>query len=243
MLTIGNQVETGSFDLAGIPLFTVCPATRESENCAVLVFGLRRALRALVRSWRPTESVLLMPLLEVESAVGELRSRHDPSAAVGVPPHITVVYPFLPPHRLHAAELRELAEVIAEHGPLSFDLVGVCGFPGVVYLAPEPAQPLVDLVKSVSARFPEAPPYGGAFPEIVPHLTVAMTGRAEAPATPHHELVSMVDAAAAQLPIRCVADEVWLMVRRVRWQLRARFQLGSADRRTDVPAWAGIEWT
>ncbi|HEX6348732.1 MAG TPA: 2'-5' RNA ligase family protein [Candidatus Dormibacteraeota bacterium] len=193
-------------------------------------------MRALLRSWRPAESVLLIPLPQLDSAVGDLRSRHDPSAAAGVPPHITLVYPFLPPGRLRAAELRALQEVFAERTPLTFDLVGVCGFPGVVYLAPDPAEPLVELVKAVWARFPEAPPYGGVFPQIVPHLTVAISA-------PDSDLDPVVAAAAAALPIRCVAEEAWLMVRRARWQLSARFRLGIAPGKARVAALAGAEWT
>ncbi len=49
-----------------------------------------------------------------------------------------------------------------------------CGrFPGVLYLAPEPGTQLRRLTEAIADRWPEAPPYGGQFAEIVPHLTVA----------------------------------------------------------------------
>lgn len=49
-----------------------------------------------------------------------------------------------------------------------------CGrFPGVLYLAPEPELELRRLTEVIADHWPEAPPYGGQFTQIVPHLTVA----------------------------------------------------------------------
>ena len=42
----------------------------------------------------------------------------------------------------------------------------------VLWLAPEPHQPFRDLTSAVWRAFPEYPPYGGVFAEVVPHLTV-----------------------------------------------------------------------
>ena len=46
-------------------------------------------------------------------------------------------------------------------------------FPGVLYLDPEPADGLRQLTLAIAERWPEAPPYGGGFDEVVPHLTLA----------------------------------------------------------------------
>jgi hypothetical protein len=46
-------------------------------------------------------------------------------------------------------------------------------FPGVLYLDPEPADGLRQLTLAIAGRWPKAPPYGGAFDEVIPHLTVA----------------------------------------------------------------------
>ena len=50
-----------------------------------------------------------------------------------------------------------------------------CGrFPGgVVWLRPQPLEHFAALLAAVQAAFPDWPPYGGAFDEPVPHLTVA----------------------------------------------------------------------
>ena len=43
---------------------------------------------------------------------------------------------------------------------------------GTVYLAPSPAAPFRQLTHELFRRFPEHPPYGGAFDDVVPHLSV-----------------------------------------------------------------------
>jgi hypothetical protein len=43
-----------------------------------------------------------------------------------------------------------------------------------VWLAPQPAQPFIDLTERLAAAFPNHPPYEGAHDEIVPHLTIAL---------------------------------------------------------------------
>jgi 2'-5' RNA ligase superfamily len=43
----------------------------------------------------------------------------------------------------------------------------------VLWLDPNPAEPFRRLTEAVGVEFPECPPYGGAFDEVVPHLTVA----------------------------------------------------------------------
>src|ERR1700744_4733736 len=48
------------------------------------------------------QSALLLLVPAAEPAVGEHRARLDASARVGVPAHVTVLYPFLPPALLFA---------------------------------------------------------------------------------------------------------------------------------------------
>ncbi|MGW0857653.1 2'-5' RNA ligase family protein [Streptomyces sp. NPDC002690] len=43
----------------------------------------------------------------------------------------------------------------------------------MLFLAPTPSGPLQALTRLVRQRWPEVPPYGGRFAEVVPHLTVA----------------------------------------------------------------------
>jgi len=50
---------------------------------------------------------------QAERVVRRFRERLDPSARLGVPAHITVLYPFIPPAGLDAAVLGQLERLFA----------------------------------------------------------------------------------------------------------------------------------
>ena len=102
-----------------------------------------------------------------------VRRRHVVAAASGAPAHVTLLFPFLPVTRLEPHVRRELAEIARGVTPFEVRFAEVGRFPGVVYLAPEPTAPFARLTASIVAQFPDYPPYGGAYPEAVPHLTLA----------------------------------------------------------------------
>ncbi|MFD2078286.1 2'-5' RNA ligase [Actinopolymorpha cephalotaxi] len=121
----------------------------------------------------PSESAVIVAVREAEPVVGHLRSRLDPSAAWGVPAHVTVLYPFVPPELIDAAVLARAGEAIRTVASFRATFARVEWFGDqVVWLAPEPARAFAELTAAVCERFPEFPPYGGAFAEVVPHLTV-----------------------------------------------------------------------
>jgi 2'-5' RNA ligase len=104
----------------------------------------------------------------------ELRLRHDPMATAGVPAHVTLLFPFLATGDLTPAIRRRLALIASGVRPFSvrFDATG--RFPGVLWLAPEPAAPFVELTERLAAAFPDHPPYEGAHDDVIPHLTVGL---------------------------------------------------------------------
>jgi hypothetical protein len=115
--------------------------------------------------------VILVP--EAEACVSALRERFDASAKLGVPAHITVLAPFMPPECITHAVLERVCTALGEVSAFSFDLVEVRRFPDTAYLAPQPPEPFVALTKSLVRSFPAYPPFGGEFETIIPHLTVA----------------------------------------------------------------------
>jgi 2'-5' RNA ligase len=168
------------------------------------------------------ESALIVPVPEAEALVGAWRERYDDSARTGVPAHLTLLYPFLPPEDVTEADLDQLSALFASTPATRYVLSAVRRFSrGVLYLAPEPEEFLRDLTTRIWALYPHRPPYGGAFAEVIPHLTVAQVADG-----------SVLDAVEAEvapgLPVAAHATEVWLMLQgdHDRWQAGHRFPLG-----------------
>src|SRR5690606_40577695 len=121
-----------------------------------------------------SETALVIPVPEAEPAVGRWRDRLDPACTLGVPAHITVLYPFVPPSWLDQTFVDELGELLGGVGAFEFELTEVRWFDeDVVWVEPKPAEPFLRLTELVVARWPEFPPYQGAHAELVPHLTIA----------------------------------------------------------------------
>ncbi len=128
--------------------------------------------------------------------------QHDPSALAGVPAHITLLYPFIPPVQLGQPDMSRLRRQIGEIEPFVTVLATANRFPGVVWLAPETTEPLFSLMHIV---WTEYPPHGGTIEskKIVPHLAVAHLGGAEA--------LGLVATLEGALPITSRVDEVRIM--------------------------------
>jgi hypothetical protein len=157
---------------------------------------------------------------EAEPLVSHWRDRLDPYAAAGVPAHVTVLAPFLDTGRIGAAELAALRGLFAARPVFDAAFPRCARFPGVLYLAPEPAAPFRALTEAVAARWPETPPYGGRFPDVIPHLTVAFSD--------DHDVLDRVEAALARaLPARArIASAQLLVSEQGNWAELAAFRLG-----------------
>ena len=69
----------------------------------------------------------------------------------------------------------DLERYFSDVTTFGFSLAGVSEFPGgPTYLAPEPAAVFRRLTVGLLRVFPEFPPYGGAFDDVVPHLSVPL---------------------------------------------------------------------
>jgi 2'-5' RNA ligase len=164
-------------------------------------------------------AALVLPL--EEPRLEELHVHFDQkSIAMGIPLHITLLFPFGP-------EEDGVEELFAGWPPLSFSLARVEEFPGVVWLAPEPVDELRARILGLYARFPHWPPYGGEFPEPIPHATVGQVPEGASQA----EVAAAVRAAAEPLlPVPFSVGEAALLVETEpdRWREARRFPfLGS----------------
>ena len=173
------------------------------------------------------ESALIIAVPEAEPLVKELREHFDWSAAQGVPAHITILYPFIPPNEITSKVLEELREFFARFSAFEFTLPETRRFPDVFYLAPSPAEPIKALTQAVVERYPDYPPYGGEFAvsELIPHLTIA--DRLEAAQLDDMER-EFIHQHGAQLPVKAKAREVLLIENSSgRWEVREAFTLAA----------------
>lgn len=181
----------------------------------------------------PTQTALIVPIPEAEEAVGRFRASLDRAAGWGVPAHVTVLYPFLPPQQIDEQVMAVLRETIAEIPRFDVALTHVGWFGDtVVWLAPQPDRPFRELTAAVWRQFPEAPPYAGAHSDVVPHLTI---GHDAAKPTLRHA----ADTVAAHLPIHATIDRVRLIAGTPDvspWHTVCEFPLGAT---TTAPAGTG----
>ena len=141
-----------------------------------------------------TAFALVVPFADLARVVDELREKTcltKPSH--GMPPHVTLLVP-------SPGATGAIAEVLAPFPSFDVRFERVDRFPGTLWLAPEPSEPLVAMIEALGRRFPDHPPYRGAFPRIVPHLTIAQSSFHTAIAT-----------AEAWLPLHARAERALLL--------------------------------
>ena len=166
-----------------------------------------------------SESALVI-LTRLPDAIERVRQRYDPAAALGVPPHVTIMYPFLPPAEITGEVRRQLQALAGRQPCFKYSLPGLLEWPdGVRVLAAEPALPFHALTSAVHERW-GLDPYEGSVPleEIVPHVTL---GR-ELPSAAVRQLV---DVLASESVMDRGAVALTLLVRRGTWAAEADFAL------------------
>ena len=85
------------------------------------------------------QTAVVVPVPNAEPVVSAWRERFDDSAGLGMPAHITVLYPFLSEQRLRDGALHALRDLCAESPTLDVQFARTGRFADVLYLAPEPA--------------------------------------------------------------------------------------------------------
>lgn len=139
-----------------------------------------------------------------------------------IPPHVTVLVPWLRDPSPEDVQRLEDAIVDIEPFDLTFPTAGQ--FPtGTTWLRPEPFDRVRDLVATVLAAFPECPPYGGDYPDPHPHLTISSSDRGGA------ALVAEAQAALAAEEVPAVRLDdltIWREGDDGVWQLTGSVPLG-----------------
>lgn len=151
-------------------------------------------------------TVLVVPVVELEPFVRERTEHYDASFLSADPAfvhaHVTVLGPFLPAPT--AADLARVEAVVSGVPAFDFALDAVSEFPdGLLHLQPRPDDAFRRLTRALAAAFPQCPPYAGAFPDPVPHLTLDQRSDVVS-------LASVSTALGDLLPVTCRADRVAL---------------------------------
>lgn len=166
------------------------------------------------------ETAVVFAFPELSPVVDDWRERTcDDRPSIGIPPHVTLLYPFVPAESAENA-LDGLRELFAQIPAFDVAFRELRRWPEMAYLAPEPPGPFSRLTEAIVERWPDYPPYEGIHETVIPHLTVAygddaLLAEVEADVTPQLPVVANV--AEAVLLEELAPDE--------RWAERARFPL------------------
>ena len=166
-------------------------------------------------------SALIIPFLAAEKIVANWRESLDPSAALGVPAHITIHFPWVHADRVDQSVLRDLEEMVAAVPSFEVVFERIGWFDReVLWLDPDPKEPFISMAAESADRWPDHPQYGGQFETVVPHLTVGI-GHAD-------ELDGAEARLAVVLPIHDVVTQVWWITRTgaEKWVVRPTLDLG-----------------
>jgi 2'-5' RNA ligase len=167
-----------------------------------------------------TAIVVLTP--EVEPLIGGLYRLHSKAGSEGMTPHVTLLVPFVSVPELDRDVDARLRRVFGRTEPFDYALVRVDRFGRqILYLAPEPSGPFVELTNALTNEFPDCPAYEGIHDDVVPHVTVADS--------PDGDLLSRITVdLEPQLPVVCRAEVATIVVRGndLRWRPRVGFPLG-----------------
>ena len=173
------------------------------------------------------QTAVIIPIGAAEAVVSHHRLRLDTSASWGVPAHVTIVFPFVPPADVDDAVVARLAAVFAAVPPFDCTFTECCWFgEDVLWLAPDRAQELRDLTSAVASEFPGFQPYGGEHDDVVPHLTIGESRRGSVAALRAAELD-----VSSKLPFTEHIDHALLIAgtdQPSSWHPVARLPLGSA---------------
>jgi 2'-5' RNA ligase len=175
-------------------------------------------------------SAIVVPI-RLPAALGTLMLRESETARLGVPAHVTLLFPFAETPSLGPETFASIGRVVADAPAFDVTFGEIRRFEpgegapnGVVWLAPEPAEPFLSLIDRLWQAFPDYPPYGGAFDEVIPHVTIADDDGTRMDANEAEAVL--------HLPFRRRVSAAALIVEgpNGRWRTRRRFPLGAAGR-------------
>ena len=180
------------------------------------------------------ESALILPVWEIESIAQPYRRNYTTDGAMGLLPHVTILYPFVCYSEWNTGVQETLVTKLGTVSSFRFKLIQLNRFPTqrVLFLDPIPNKNILDLIRTIAEMFPDYSPYEGTIPidELHPHVTIAK-------GSTDQELMELGESfsreIADHLPLTVKADEVWFVVKSGnRWERHTTIGLGSEKSRT-----------
>jgi 2'-5' RNA ligase len=175
------------------------------------------------------ETAILVPF-ELPAPLEAVRMAGDPVARLGIPAHVTVLYPFVPVVRLDDGVRDVVGRIAASRAAWIVRFTRIERFTDVVWLAPEPSAPFDELIAAATEAFPDHPPYGGIHDVVVPHMTLAAV-------TPGEIADAVASEATPHLPFEreAAALALWVEGPDGRWRQDARYPFASSSDRDELP--------
>jgi len=142
---------------------------------------------------------LLLITPAAEPLVGSWRADHDWAATSGIPAHVTIRFPFLPPAEWEAA--RE-GSGLARFLPLPVTLARLEDRPGALVIVVAPDVGLRRMTEAAGTAWPHLPPHRDNRSDLAYHVTVVRTADASVRA-------AAWEAIEPHLPLEVQGTELW----------------------------------
>jgi 2'-5' RNA ligase len=171
----------------------------------------------------PGSTAIVVLTGEAEPVIGDVYSRYTSAGRQGMTPHVTLIVPFVPAAELDQSIEHRLRALFNRVQPFDYVLERFEYFEsGVLYLAPDPATPFVDVVLALAAELPDYPPYEGRHDDVIPHVTVVET---------RNEALLARIRSETRLPIHCRAAEATIVERGpdLHWRPRTAYAFRSLE--------------
>lgn len=174
---------------------------------------------------RQPSTLLLVPIFAFPPDLWRLcRLYHND---LMVPPHVTLAIPFMALETVDDEVVQRLTKLFDATPQFDFELNAVRWFNrDVVYFEPTNAATFRSITERLQHEFPDFDPYGGAFDEVIPHVTLSEHG-----SLADRRIIGRL--APRFAPISTKASHAWLMSNERsndEWSLIKVFHLGSPQK-------------
>ncbi len=156
----------------------------------------------------PRKSAIDIHFKEIDDLISKWRHSTIAVASKGVPPHITLLFPWRPVP-ITDIDISTLRSVTKGQHPFPIVFTHIEQFSKrVIYLAINEESDVRILIQKIIAAFPDASPYDHEFPNPIPHLTIA---KAPDDATFDALFKEVSASIVSELPIEIIVREIVVM--------------------------------